>query len=192
MKEMCLNATKTGFLATCPSGANFYSLDPSSATSVGGLTNVDDINVANNLEATNASSTDPNYKGWYINLDPALPVGAPTFYGERVITNPSVDATGIVYFTSFKPQNDPCYKGGQTNIWAVKFDTGGSATGLIQGTAIIQVSTGSIEQVDLSSAFTQKSGRRTAGMTGQPPTREGLTVIPGAPGVSKPLFMKER
>jgi type IV pilus assembly protein PilY1 len=109
-----------------------------------------------------------------------------------VITNPSVDATGIVYFTTFKPQNDPCYKGGQTNIWAVKFDTGGSATGLIQGTAIIQVSTGSIEQVNLATAFTERDNRRTGGMTGQPPTREGLTVIPGAPGVSKPLFMKER
>jgi hypothetical protein len=51
---------------------------------------------------------------------------------------------------------------------------------------------GSIEQIDLSKAFTQRDNRRTAGMTGQPPTREGLTVIPGAPGVSKPLFMKER
>jgi type IV pilus assembly protein PilY1 len=192
MKEQCLNAAKTGFLTTCPNAVNFNCATPASVASCGGLTNVDDIAVANNLEATNASATDPNYKGWYINLDPALPVGAPTFYGERVITNPSVDATGIVYFTSFKPQNDPCYKGGQTNIWAVKFDTGGSATGLIQGTAIIQVSTGSIEQVNLSTAFTQKDNRRTAGMTGQPPTREGLTVIPGTPGVSKPLFMKER
>jgi type IV pilus assembly protein PilY1 len=192
MKEQCLTVAKTGFMTSCPTAINFNCAEPFNVATCGGLTNVDDINVANDLETTNASSTDPNYKGWYINLDPALPVGAPTFWGERVITNPSVDATGIVYFTSFKPQNDPCYKGGQTNIWAVKFDTGGSATGLIQGTAIIQVSTGSIEQVDLSTAFTQRGNRRTAGMTGQPPTREGLTVIPGAPAVSKPLFMKER
>ena len=191
MKETCLNATKTGFLLPCSAAVSFCGTPVSSAT-CGGLTNVDNIAVANNLEATKASSKDPNYKGWYINLDPALPIGSPTFWGERMITNPSVDATGIVYFTSFKPQNDPCFKGGQTNIWAVKYDTGGSATGLIKGTAIIQVSTGSIEQVDLSTAFTQRDNRRTAGMTGQPPTREGLTVIPGAPGVSKPLFMKER
>jgi type IV pilus assembly protein PilY1 len=188
MKERCLNATKTGFYATCPTPANFGCAEPATVDGCGGLTNVDDIADANALEGT----TDPDYRGWYINLDPALPVGAPTFWGERAITNPSVDASGIVYFTTFKPQNDPCYKGGQTNIWAVKFDTGGSATGLIQGTGIIQVSTGSIEQVNLSTAFTERANRRTAGMTGQPPTREGLTVIPGAPGVSKPLFMKER
>jgi len=191
MKEICLNDAKKGFKLPCPTAVSFCGTPVSSST-CGTLTNVDNISVANNLETTKASSTDPDYKGWYINLDPALPVSSPTYWGERVITNPSVDASGIVYFTSFKPQNDPCYKGGQTNIWAVKFDTGGSATGLIQGTAIIQVSTGSIEQVDLSKAFTQRDNRRTAGMTGQPPTREGLTVIPGAPGVSKPLFIKER
>jgi type IV pilus assembly protein PilY1 len=191
MKETCLNAAKTGFLPGCPIAPTFCATPVSSAT-CGTLTNVDNITVANNLEATNASSTDPTYKGWYINLDQALPVGDPTLWAERVITNPSVDASGIVYYTTFKPQNDPCYKGGQTNIWAVKFDTGGSATGLIKGTAIIQVSTGSIEQVNLSTAFNQRDNRRTSGMTGQPPTREGLTVIPGAPGVSKPLFMKER
>jgi type IV pilus assembly protein PilY1 len=192
MKERCLNAAKTGFDPSCSDVAVFSCPTPSTVPSCGGLTNVDNIAIANNLEATKASSTNPSYKGWYINLDPALPVGAPTYYGERVITNPSVDASGIVYYTSFKPQNNACVKDGQTNIWAVKFDTGGSATGLIQGTAIIQVSTGSIEQINLSTAFTQRDNRRTGGMTGQPPTREGLTVIPGAPGVSKPLFMKER
>jgi len=192
MKESCLNTAKNGFLLNCPAAAGFYCAEPFNVATCGGLTNVDNISVANNLEATKASAKDSNYKGWYINLDPPISAPPPALWGERMITNPSVDASGIVYFTTFKPQNDPCYKGGQTNIWAVKFDTGGAATGLIQGTAIIQVSTGSIEQVDLSKAFTERDNRRTAGMTGQPPTREGLTVIPGAPGVSKPLFLKER
>jgi type IV pilus assembly protein PilY1 len=197
MKEMCLNATKNGFLTTCPAPVNFNCTEPrlvaSCGLAAGGkLTNVDNIAVANTLESTNAVETDPSYIGWYIDLDPALPAGAPTYFGERMITNPAVDGSGIIYYTTFKPQNDPCYKGGQTNIWALKFDTGGAATGLIQGTAIIQVSTGSIEQVDLSTAFTQRDLRRTLGMAGQPPMREGLTVMPAETGVSKPLFMKER
>jgi type IV pilus assembly protein PilY1 len=195
MKERCLDTATNTFLSktACNNvAADFNCATPSTVASCGDLTNVDSISVANNLEATKASSTDPNYKGWYIDLDPAIPTTSPLFYGERMITNPSVDATGIVFFTTFKPQNNACQKDGQTNIWAVKFDTGGAGTGLIQGTAIIQVSTGSIEQVNLATAFTQRDGRRTVGMTGQPPTREGLTVIPGAPAVSKPLFMKER
>ena len=190
MKEYCLNANKNGFQDPCPAAPTFCASPASSAT-CGGLTNVDDINVANALADAKAA-LNSTYNGWYINLDRALPSGAPTFWGERVITNPAVDATGIVYFTTFKPQNDPCYKGGQSNIWAVTFDTGGSATGLIKGTAIMQVSTGSIEQVDLSKAFTEKSNRRTTGITGQPPTGQGVTLLASPQGESRPVLIKER
>ena len=191
MKEQCLNTNKDAFQNPCPASATLtFCATPVGAATCGGLTNVDNISVANNLEATNAAVS-TSYLGWYLDLDPALPTSAPTYYGERVITNPSADSSGIVYYTTFEPQNNPCSKFGQTFIWALKFDTGGSAVNLIQGNALIQLSTGSIQQLNLSSAFTLKDQRRTAGLTGQPPTGAGLTVMGAQPGASKPLFMKE-
>ncbi|MBI1811026.1 MAG: hypothetical protein HYR78_03690 [Nitrospirae bacterium] len=60
---------------------------------------------------------------------------------------------------------------------------------MLQGTALIQVSTGAIEEVNLGTAFVDKTaggradeGRRTGAITGAPPTGQGLSiVVPPAP-----------
>jgi len=138
-------------------------------------------------------------EGWKIALDGCTdPTGTPVactssyFRTERVITNPLATTQGIVFFTTLKPYDDICSTGGNSAIWAVKYDTGGAAGNLLQGKALIQVSTGAIEQVDLRTAFTQKSGRKTVDMQGVPPTSQGLAVVPPPPPVKKVLHSRER
>jgi hypothetical protein len=41
----------------------------------------------------------------------------------------------------------------------------------------MQVSTGSVEEIDLSSAFISNGSRKTAAFSGMPPVGQGLTVI---------------
>ena len=97
-----------------------------------------------------------------------------------------------LFFTTLTPFDDICTSGGNTAIWAVKYDTGGAAGTLLQGKALIQVSTGAIEQVDLSTAFNQKSGRKTAAMEGVPPTSQGLSLMTTPSAVKRVLHMRER
>lgn len=56
----------------------------------------------------------PDKRGWYFNLPNS---------GERVITS-SLVVGGIVFFTSFTPNNDVCGYGGVARLYAVKYDTG--------------------------------------------------------------------
>jgi type IV pilus assembly protein PilY1 len=134
---------------------------------------------------------EPN-TGWYIDLDPSTTSGTPLYYAERVITDPLASPSlETVFFTTYKPYNDECGLGGKSFIWAVRYKSGGPAVGL-KGKALLQVSTGSIEQVDLSTAFTEKEGRRTSGMEGVPPTAQGLTVMGYPDPVRRILHIRER
>jgi type IV pilus assembly protein PilY1 len=153
--------------------------------------------------ASTAGSSDPD--GWYITLDAT---GASTYdengngttaddvarsySAERVITDPLSSTTGVVFFTSYKPYADRCSIGGKTFLWAAKYDTGGAPGTLLQGTALIQVSTGSIEQVNLASAFNDKGGRRSGAMEGVPPTAQGLSLMTAPNAVKRILHMQER
>ena len=130
VKDPCFSSA--GYVKNCTT-----SVSPNSLTNVTNVANV----VANPAA------------GWFINLDPD-PSPASTFRAEREITDPLAASTGVVFFTTYKPYTDQCALGGNSFIWAVKYDTGGSAETLLKGKALIQVSTGSIEQMDLSSAFT--------------------------------------
>lgn len=106
--------------------------------------------------STLKNQTDSGYTsapdGWYINLDAAdttTGLGA-----ERVITDPVAMTNGAVFYTTFKPTSDPCGFGGNTYLWATKYDTGLQAPcSALESKALIQVSTGSFEELDLSSAF---------------------------------------
>jgi hypothetical protein len=155
-----------------------------------------------NLTTTAGSS---NAAGWYIILDaPGVFTYdengngtitddvARTYNAERVITDPLAASTGVVFFTTYKPYNDLCTIGGKTFIWAVKYDTGGAASSLLQGTALIQVSTGSIEQIKLSTAFTDKGQRRTSTMEGVPPMAQGLSIMTTPSPVKRVIHMRER
>ncbi|MBU5613301.1 pilus assembly protein [Geomonas azotofigens] len=109
-------------------------------------------------------------KGWYIDLgaeDTTNKYGA-----ERIITEPVAMGNGAVFFTSFMPSTDICNYGGNSYLWGMRYDTGGAASaGQLKGKALVQVSTGSFEEIDLSTALTSNLNRRMAvPMVGKPPT----------------------
>jgi hypothetical protein len=122
------------------------------------------------------------------------------FYrAERVITDPIATTSKLVYFVSYKPYSDVCAYGGKSFIWAMQYNTGGAGGSLLKGIALLQVSTGSIEQVDLSKAFKQsptnldsKGDRRTTALEGVPPTAQGLSILSTPPPVKRVLHIKER
>lgn len=58
------------------------------------------------------------------NLEPwVIRLGTSSTYSERVITQPLVVA-GVVFFTSFVPDNDACAGSGSSYLYAVDFQTG--------------------------------------------------------------------
>lgn len=156
---------------------------------------------ASELEPVDLSTTEgvDDDQGWIITLDnctasdgTAASCSSAYYRTERVITDPLSSQEGVVFFTTLKPFDDICTSGGITAVWAVKYDTGGSASGLLRGKALIQVSTGAIEQMDLSKAFTEKGNRKTTSMQGVPPTSRGLSVITSPPPEKKIIHIKER
>jgi type IV pilus assembly protein PilY1 len=143
--------------------------------------------------------------GWYIDLDAGgaymYDGAARTYATERVITDPVPSTTGVVYFTTFKPYADECALGGKTFLWAVDYNTGGApgdgVEGFLKGKALMQVSTASVEQIDLSSAFkgtdpVHMGGRRTAAIEGIPPAAQGLSLLAPPQPVRRILHMIER
>ncbi|MDW8002216.1 MAG: PilC/PilY family type IV pilus protein [Deltaproteobacteria bacterium] len=138
-------------------------------------------------QTENPSENIGTHIGWYVNLDP--PTGEDL--QERVITDPLATPTGTVFFTTFKPSSDICKIGGSTYLWALKYDTGGSP-GFLKGKAILQVSTGEIKEVNLSTFFSEKAGRRGTAVTGMPPKGQGLTILVPPPPQRKILHIKER
>jgi type IV pilus assembly protein PilY1 len=137
------------------------------------------------------------FKGWYLALDSKgtytyAPEAPAEYLAERVITDPLASAgRGLLFFTTYKPSADLCAFGGKSFIWAMQYNTGGPP-GELKGTALIQVSTGAIEQKDLSKAFTDAGGRKSAGMSGKPPEAQGLSIISNPPATKKLIHIKER
>ena len=164
--------------------------------------------------ATTSPSEDEPDTGWQIGLDSegefsyceggngrCAPDGGGTgtyvkkqYGAERVITDTLATTTGVVYFTSFKPYTGVCNAGGKSFIWAVKYNTGGATASPLKGKAFVQLSTGSIEHLDLSKALNDMGNRRTAAMEGMPPqtSQGGLSVIVAPPPVKRVLHIKER
>ncbi len=158
LKDPCFDAGH--FLASCLAGTgNLFTASQ----------------LATVATTTTAGVTDD--EGWKISLDDCTTTAgtsvacsdASAYYKtERVITNPLSTSAGLVFFTTLKPYDDICTSGGNSAIWAVKYDTGGAdPNSLLQGTALIQVSTGSIEQLNLATAFTDKQGRRSGDLHGR-------------------------
>ncbi len=143
--------------------------------------------------ATNTSNISTN-EDWYIYLDtgpaPCDSNSTDTCGSERVLTTPVTSTGGAVYFTTFKPYDEECGVGGKTYLWGVEYNSGGALAGAM-GTALLQLSTGSIQQIDLSKAFTEQGGRRTASFEGMPPTASGLAVFTPPPPLRKMLYIRE-
>jgi type IV pilus assembly protein PilY1 len=155
------------------------------------------INVTNIGNVPTSSTAISAMKGWYVDLDSAgtytySPDPGRTFGAERLITDPFADpASEAVFFTTYKPYTEECSLGGKSFIWALKYNTGGVPENL-RGNVMVQLSTGSIEQVNLQSALTGAGGRKSAAMEGEPPRGEGMAIIGSPPGASRVLQIKER
>ncbi len=134
-----------------------------------------------------------NY-GWRIRLDNAVLTPAPASGNERVITDSlATTSSGLVFFTTFKPYMEPCAIGGKSYLWVVRYTTGGApAATLLKGKALVQVSTASVEEINLSSAFGEKDGRRSGSIEGVPPIAQGLSILSPPPPVKKVLHMQEK
>lgn len=138
------------------------------------------INQSGTIDTTSAID-----KGWFITLD-GENVPTAGYSAERSITDPVAMPNGAVFFTTFKPSVDICSFGGNSYLWGVRYDTGGVAPGAaLKAKALVQVSTGSFEEVNLSTALTDKSGRKMGTpMVGKPPNDPPPIVSPAA---NKPL-----
>lgn len=131
-------------------------------------------------------------QGWFINLDGT----SGTTYDERVLTDPLALSTGQIFFTTFAPSTDICQYGGLSYLWALKYDTGGSVAASLRGKGLLQLSTGEVKEIDLGTALTEKAdsigGRRTVGMSGVPPTGQGLSVIVPPKPLDKILHIRKQ
>ncbi len=159
------------------------------------------------LGNANASkSTDSD--GWYIDLDTCTNAAGTEvscssanalYKPERNVTDPLATTTGAVFFTTTKPTADVCEFGGSAHLWAVYYDSGGSvSSSKLRGKALMQVSTGSIEEVDLRSAFTEKTdsstgdGRRSTAVQGVPPAGAPPGILVPPPPVNRIFHIRER
>jgi len=59
-----------------------------------------------------------------------------------------------VFFTTYKPTGDPCQFGGKSFMWAMKYNTGGFPSCSALGKALVQVSTGSFNELELEDLIT--------------------------------------
>jgi type IV pilus assembly protein PilY1 len=185
VKEPCFLATQN-LTPSCTSR-----VDPTTLISVGDATII-----------AEGTANAAGFPGWSIDLDNTVLVNydgttAKRYQAERVITDPLATSSGFVFFTTFRPYGDDCSIGGRTFLWAVRYNTGGAPAYALQGKALMQVSTASVEQLDLSTAFSgddtiHRGGRRSFALEGVPPTAQGLSLLSPPPPVRRILHMKER
>jgi type IV pilus assembly protein PilY1 len=186
-------------------------INPACTTTVTFPTSADsmfpDVTTFSNVPAE-AVANGLGFKGWYIRLDASGNysydnTAARLFRAERVITDPLATTSGVAFFTTYKPYGDECALGGKSFLWALRYNTGGAPSyAVMKGKALVQVSTASVEQIDLSTAFQKsvgegaggvhKDGRRTGAIEGVPPTAQGLSLLSQPPPVRRMLHMKER
>ncbi|MDA8089004.1 MAG: hypothetical protein M0Z61_02095 [Nitrospiraceae bacterium] len=116
------------------------------------------------------------------------------YYGaERMLTDPYASPTGAVYFTTYKPYDEQCGIAGKSFLWAAYYNNGASLAGTMagHGVALVQVSTGSIQQINLSTALTEHGGRSTTNaIEGEAPTA-GSPTFTSPPPLKMMLHIRE-
>ncbi|MDR3580926.1 MAG: hypothetical protein P4L44_13275 [Oryzomonas sp.] len=163
------------------------------------------VNTAKLVNQTGSASTAPvgtlpaNSSGWYVNLALSETYNGNSYYAERVITNPVANTNGTVFFSSFLPSSDICGVGGNTYIWALNYNSGGAPAGAtMQGSLMMQVSTGDLQQVSLATAFSNpnqkayNNRRLTTPLPGIPPIASGMTLLNRPRGTSKIMQIQEK
>ncbi len=193
IKEPCYATANRGAhtpLANVAGGSN-NDIAPTCTDAVSGSI----VNQSGDAVTAPAASLAATAPGWYINLDAADSASL----AERAITDPVALPNGNVFFTTFKPSSDICKFGGDTLIWAIRYDTGGLPPArTMQGTALMQVSTGAFAEVKLATAFSNPDnlrlhGRRLATpIQGVPPTAQGLSLITNPKPVKKYIHIREK
>ncbi|MEC4675724.1 MAG: pilus assembly protein PilY, partial [Nitrospirota bacterium] len=178
IKEPCLTAVSS----LCARDTSLSSYFCSACLTDTGLTV--DNGILTDQTTTVASSAD---NGWYIDLDNA----DTEIDAEREITNPLATPQGAVFFTTFAPTTNPCEFGGLTYVWAVDYSTGGALTSGFRIKGLLQVSTGSIEELSEDS-FPDAGNRKTLAITGVPPAGQGLTIIMSPPVKNLPLHIRKK
>lgn len=160
---------------------------------------ISESNLQDQSGTTAAPSSNLTYDkvGWYIRLDPAALNSG--YSSERVVTNPVASTAGAVFFTTFSPTADICGYGGNSNIWAVRYNTGAAPpSAAMQGKALLQVSTGALAEISLQTAFSNPGSirydkRRTSSATsGMPPSSGGLALITNPAPTKKILHYQEK
>jgi type IV pilus assembly protein PilY1 len=146
------------------------------------------VNFADLADVTNDVAAPEDDEGWFIYLD-LKDIPDAGFDAERVTTDPVASATSVVYYTTFKPSSDVCGYGGRSHLWAVCANTGGECLDKIKGKALIQVSTGSIEEIDLKKAI---KSRKSPEIIGKPPEGPGLILLSAPPPYSNFVHIRER
>lgn len=118
------------------------------------------VNDTNFKNMTNTPAEKLNTeRGWYISLDAATG----TRGAERLVSDVTAAANGIVFFTTYVPNTDLCLASGTTSMWAVLYNSGGTPPqGGLKGKAPLQTSAGNISMIDLATAFTERGGRKLA------------------------------
>lgn len=183
-----------------PCFTSLNTINPSCTSTVDPATLTDVTDVAD--APTEAVANSPGFAGWFITLDLSgnytYDNTTRLYRAERVITDPLATTAGLVFFTTYKPYGDECALGGKSFLWAVRYNTGDApAAATLKGKALVQVSTASVEQLDLSTAFQgdttlHRGGRRTFAIEGVPPTAQGLSLLSPPPPVKRLLHIRER
>ncbi|HZD54643.1 MAG TPA: hypothetical protein VE080_00175 [Candidatus Aquicultoraceae bacterium] len=166
------------------------------------LSSLTDVSDVGDVPTDSVANSD-GFSGWWINLDAAGNysydgAASRTFRSERVITDPLATTSGLVFFTTYKPYGDECALGGKSFLWATQYNTGGAPNpSLLLGKALVQVSTASVEQINLSTAFQgdatlHRGGRRTFAIEGVPPLAQGLSLLSPPPPVKRIMHIRER
>jgi type IV pilus assembly protein PilY1 len=190
-------SSNSGYPAFTPMGPkNDFDLSGTTATCNTVITEPD-LQDQSGDSATAPASTLPAGKlGWYVSLDTsAINDG---FSSERVVTNPVASPSGAVFFTTFRPTADICGFGGNSNVWALRYDTGAAPpTAAMGGRALMQTSTGALAEVSLATAFANPTDRRydnrrtATAISGMPPSANGLALISNPKPVKKILHFQE-
>jgi type IV pilus assembly protein PilY1 len=153
------------------SSANVNDIDSTCTTTVSAA-----VSATGLKDQTSSTTALTTQQGWKIDLG----VEASPFKAKRVYTNPTTTSNGVVFFTAFKPSSAACGYGGDTSVWAVGYADASSVGGRnLKGQAMLQLATGELKQIDLSTAFINNSGRESDSFKG-PPSREETQITSNA------------
>ena len=195
VREPCYSTYNTT-LATQTAGGTVNHIDANCTAAV------DQTKLANQSGGTSSSPSTPlailpgTASGWFVNLD----LKDSTDLTERVISDPTASTAGAVFFTTFKPNPSACAYGGLSYVWALGYNTGAlPPPSAMTGMALLQVSTGQLDQISLSTAFidpngnARYNGRRLASpVNGMPPTSQGLALIGRPKPARKIVHIREK